>query len=189
MLKSAYWPWRRCHFTGFSIFSSCGHFVQQSGTIWAMFLQGTFLWNYFKIGQLALEEMSFYESSIFSSGGHFVQQSRTILAIFDKLQQGIIRMKLFWNGPIGLGEDVVLRVFLFLALAAILFSGAEPFWHFGKGSSKEHSCKIILFSAHWPRRRCHLKGFSIFSFEGHFVQRNRTILAILVEGHPRNISV
>ena len=111
MLKSAYWPWRRCHFMGFSIFSSCGHFVQQSGTIWAMFLQGPFLWNYFKIGQLALEEMSFYEFSIFSSAGHFVQQSRTILAIFDKLHQGIIRMKLFWNGPIGLGEDVVLRVF------------------------------------------------------------------------------
>ena len=34
-----------------------------------------------------------------------------------------------------------------------------------------------------------LKGFSIFSFDGHFVQRSRTILAILVEGHPRNISV
>ena len=49
----------------------------------------------FKIGQLALEEMSFYEFSIFSSGGHFVQRSRTILAIFDKLHQGIIRMKLF----------------------------------------------------------------------------------------------
>ena len=34
-----------------------------------------------------------------------------------------------------------------------------------------------------------LKGFSIFSFDGHFVQRSRTILAILVEGHPRYISV
>ena len=77
--------------------------------------------------ELALEEMLFYEFSIFSSGGHFVQRSRTILAIFDKLHQRIIRMKLFLNGPIGLGEDVVLRVFLFLALAAILFSGAEPF--------------------------------------------------------------
>ena len=31
--------------------------------------------------------------------------------------------------------------------------------------------------------------FSIFSFDGHFVQRSETILAILVEGHPRNISV
>ena len=34
-----------------------------------------------------------------------------------------------------------------------------------------------------------LKGFSIFSFDGHFVQRSRTILAVLVEGNQRNISV
>ena len=33
------------------------------------------------------------------------------------------------------------------------------------------------------------KGFSISSFGSHFVQRSRTILAILVESHPRNISV
>ena len=32
-------------------------------------------------------------------------------------------------------------------------------------------------------------NFSIFSSGGHFVQRSKTILAILVEGHPRNISV
>ena len=63
------------------------------------------------------------------------------------------------------------------------------FSNIGKGSSKEHSCEIILKSAYWPRRRCCLKGFSIFSFDGHFVQRSRTILPILVEGHPRNISV
>ena len=31
--------------------------------------------------------------------------------------------------------------------------------------------------------------FSIFSIGDHFVQQSRTILAILVEGHPRNISV
>ena len=31
--------------------------------------------------------------------------------------------------------------------------------------------------------------FSIFSSGGHFIQRSGTILAILVEGHPRNISV
>ena len=53
----------------------------------------------------------------------------------------------------------------------------------------EHFCEIILKSAHWPARRCLLKGFSIFSFDGHFVQRSGTILAILVEGHPRNIPV
>ena len=33
------------------------------------------------------------------------------------------------------------------------------------------------------------KGFSIFSFGGLFVQWSGTILVILVEGHPRNISV
>ena len=33
------------------------------------------------------------------------------------------------------------------------------------------------------------KDFSNFSSGGHFAQRSRTILAILVEGHPRNISV
>ena len=33
------------------------------------------------------------------------------------------------------------------------------------------------------------KGFSIFSFDGHFVQCSGTILANLVEGHPTNISV
>ena len=58
----------------------------------------------------------------------------------------------------------------------------------GRGSSKEHSGEIILKLAHWPKRRCRLKGFSIFSSDGHFVQRSGTILAILVEGHPKNIS-
>ena len=43
-------------------------------------------------------------------------------------------------------------------------------------------------AAHWPRRRCRLKGFSIYSSDGHFVQWSGTILAILVEGHPKNIS-
>ena len=42
----------------------------------------------------------------------------------------------------------------------------------GRGSSMEHSGEIIL----------------IFSSDGHFVQRSGTILAILVEGHPKNIS-
>ena len=32
-------------------------------------------------------------------------------------------------------------------------------------------------------------SFSIFSSGGHFVQQSRTILAILVKGHPRNILV
>ena len=52
------------------------------------------------------------------------------------------------------------------------------------GSSKEHSCEIILKSAHWPRRRYRFTGFSFFSSDGHFVQPSGTILAILVGGHP-----
>ena len=32
-------------------------------------------------------------------------------------------------------------------------------------------------------------GFSFFSYGGHFVQRSGKILAILVEGHQRNIDV
>ena len=49
----------------------------------------------------------------------------------------------------------------------------------GRRSSKEHSGEIILKLAHWPKRRCRLKGFSIFSSDCHFVQRSGTILAIL----------
>ena len=59
------------------------------------------------------------------------------------------------------------------------------FGNFCRGSSKEHFCEIILKSAHWPWRRCRFTVF--FSSGGHFVQRSRTILAILVEGHPRII--
>ena len=73
--------------------------------------------------------------------------------------------------------------FLFLALAE-----QNHFSKTGRGSSKEHSGEIILKLAHWPKRRCRLKGFSIFSSDGHFVQQRGTILAILVEGHPKTIS-
>ena len=34
-----------------------------------------------------------------------------------------------------------------------------------------------------------IKGFSGFSSGGHFVQWSKTISAILVEGHSRNISI
>ena len=84
--------------------------------------------------------------------------------------------------------------FLFLVLMVVLFSRADPLWHFGKGSSKKHFYEIVLKSAYWPWRRCCLTVFLflfffIFGSGGHFVQQSRTILAILVEGHPRNISV
>ena len=52
------------------------------------------------------------------------------------------------------GRRCRLKVFLFLALVAILFSGAEPLGNFGRGSPKEHSCKIISKSIYRFRRRC-----------------------------------
>ena len=62
------------------------------------------------------------------------------------------------------------------------------FSNFGRGSPKEHFCEIILKSGQWPKRRMSSKGFSIFSSGGHFVQQSGTLLAILSEGHARNIS-
>ena len=49
--------------------------------------------------------------------------------------------------------------FLFLALVAILFSGANNFSNFGRRLSKEHLCEIILKSVYWSRRKYHLKVF------------------------------
>ena len=49
--------------------------------------------------------------------------------------------------------------------------------------------EIILKSTHWPWRRGRFMGFSIFSSGGHSNQQSGTILAILVEGHPRTICV
>ena len=53
----------------------------------------------------------------------------------------------------------------------------------------KHFCEIILKSTHRPWRICRFTSFSIFSSGGHFVQLSRTILAILVKIHPRNIPV
>ena len=53
----------------------------------------------------------------------------------------------------------------------------------------EHFCEIILESGHRPLDEMSFKRLFYFSFGGHFVQRSKTVLAILIEGHPRNISV
>ena len=53
--------------------------------------------------------------------------------------------------------------FLFLALAAILFSGAEPFRQFWSRGMSGTFCEIILKSGHWPGRRCRLKVFLLLA--------------------------
>ena len=113
MLKSAYWPWRRCHFTGFSIFSSCGHFVQQSGTFEQCFSKEHSCEIILKSANWPWRRCRFKSFSIFSSGGHFVQRSGTILAILVKGHPRNIPVKLFWNLPIGIGDDVVKGFFYF----------------------------------------------------------------------------
>ena len=84
-------------------------------------------------------------------------------------------MKLFQNLSTDLAEEVVKSIFLFIAMAAILFNIAESFEQFGRGSPKKHSCTIISKSIFWLRIRSHLKVFSIFSSGGHVVQRSGTV--------------
>ena len=68
-------------------------------------------------------------------------------------------MELFLNPSTGLAADSVLSLFLFIALAAILFIRAERLTNFGRGSPREHSSIIISKSIHWLRRRSSLKVY------------------------------
>ena len=73
-----------------------------------------------------------------------------------------------------------------LALAAILFNGAEQFcWRVTQGVFLYNYFKIRLL----VKAEKSFKGISIFSSEGHFVQRSRMVRAILVEGFPRKVPV
>ena len=53
-----------------------------------------------------------------------------------------------------------LKIFLFRALVAILFSGAEALEQFGSGYHEEQFCESILNLGQWFRR-CHFKTFLI----------------------------
>ena len=75
ILKSTHWPWRRCRLKRFSIFSSGGHFVQQSRTILAILVEDHFCEIILKSAHWPRRRCHLKGFSIFSSGGHFVQQS------------------------------------------------------------------------------------------------------------------
>ena len=60
--------------------------------------------------------------------------------------------------------------------------------HFERRHHEEQICEIILNLDQWFKR-CRLKIFLILSSGGPFVQRSRTVCAILVEGIMRNNSV
>ena len=68
-------------------------------------------------------------------------------------------MKLFQNLSTDLAEEVVKSIFLFIALAAILFNVVESFEQFWQRVPQEASCIIISKSIIWFRRRSRLKVF------------------------------
>ena len=89
---------------------------------WYTVTYGTFLYNYFKNDTLVKEEKSFKGFSIYSSGGHLWA------VLVDSLLRNIPVN--FLNLFTDLAEEVVKSLFLFIALAAILFNVAEPFEQF-----------------------------------------------------------
>ena len=160
-------------FKGISIFSSGGHFVQQSRTILIILVEGyprnisaKLFWN---------QTIGLGGDVIFSFGSHFILRRGTILAILVEGHSGNISMKLFWNWAIGLG-DVFSRSFYFKLWRPFCSAEWNHSSNFGRSLSKEHVCEIILKSSHWPRRL--FKGFSIFSFGSYFILWRGTILAI-----------
>ena len=72
-------------------------------------------------------EMSFKGFSFFSSGRHFVLwlPSGTILAVWKRVIGGTLLCKYFEIRPL-VKDKMSFEDFLFVALAAILFSGVEP---------------------------------------------------------------
>ena len=109
------------------------------------------MWNYFKIWPLVKEEKSFKGFSILSSGSHLVHPSGTGWAIFVEghwrnISCEVILKLVKWP------RRCCFKVFLFLALVAILFSERNHLGNFVGGSPKEHSCKLISKSIHRFRR-------------------------------------
>ena len=98
-------------------------------------------------------------------------------------------MKLFQNLSTDLAEDVIKSLFLFITLAAILFNIAEPFEQFWERVTQETSLHNYLKIHLLVQEKKSFKGFPIFSSGGHLVQGSRTVSAILVEGHSRNLPV
>ena len=94
---------------------------------------------------------------------YFVHRSGIILAILVEGHPRTFLWYYFEIWPLA-PEEMRFKVCCFFFSIFYLwqpFCSAERnhFSNFGKGSPKEHFCKIILKSGHWPRRRCHLKVF------------------------------
>ena len=87
-------------------------------------------------------------------------------------------------------EDLHFKAISYLKLWQPLCSAERNhLCNFGRRHDEEQFCEIILNLDQWFMRSCHLKIFLIWSLGCPFVQRSRTIFAILVEGIMRNNSV
>ena len=72
-------------------------------------------------------------------------------------------MKLFQNLSTNLAEEVVKSIFLFIALAAILFTVAESFEQFWLKVTQETFLYNYFKIYHLVQEKKSFKGFSIFS--------------------------
>ena len=84
-------------------------------------------------------------------------------------------MKLFQTLSTDLAEEVVKIIFLFIALAAILFNVAEFFEQFWLRVTQETFLYNYFKIHHLVPEKKLFKGFSIFSSGGHLVQRSGTV--------------
>ena len=83
-------------------------------------------------------------------------------------------MKLFQKLSTVLAEEVVKSLFLFIALAAILFNVAESFEQFWLRVTQETF--LYYFKIHFlVQEKKSFKGFSTFSSGGHLVQWSGTV--------------
>ena len=84
-------------------------------------------------------------------------------------------MKLFQKLSTVLAKEVVKSLFLFIALAAILFNVAESFEQFWLRVTQE-TFLYNYFKIHFlVQEKKSFKGFSIFSSGGHLVQWSGTV--------------
>ena len=129
--------------------------------------------------------MSFKDVSYLELWQRFCSGQPTICTI---LVEGIL-----WNyyelGPV-VQEEMSFKDISYLKLWGP-FRSAE--WNnlckFGRGYYEEQFWGTILNLDQWFRRRCRLKIFLIWSSGGPFVQRSRTVCAILEDGIKGNNSV
>ena len=150
----------KCHFKIFLIWSSGTSFVQRSGTICVIYVEGvmlwgTILWHHFELRPVVKKEMLFKDISYLELWRPFCSQSRTICGIFV---EGVVRnnsMKLFWISASGPGD---VKKISYLELWWPSYSmERKQLCNFERGLHRKHSCEVIWNLNQWFRMRCHLK--------------------------------